>query len=186
MGVKTGFLGTKSTLISWQIVEVRDGEKRLVVAADKDAVKSVPAFDNEREITPEYENEIHPCYGLEGTQASEDRGRYGAHLGRSEGEHPGEVRPGMRMGDTETGEFRGHGNGQEGLRQAESDLEDELRVPRTEEELRADTREREAGAVNMRKRVRTDRERLEVTTRREEVTVDRLPVEADAAKAVDR
>lgn len=186
MGVKTGFLGTKYTLISWQIVEVRDGEKRLVVAADKDAVKSVPAFDDEREITPEYESEIHPCYGLEGTQASEDRGRYGAHLGRSEGEHPGEVRPGMRMGDTETGEFRGHGNGQEGLRQAESDLEDELRVPRTEEELRADTREREAGAVNMRKRVRTDRERLGVTTRREEVTVDRLPVEADAAKAVDR
>jgi stress response protein YsnF len=40
--------------------------------------------------------------------------------------------------------------------------------------------------VNMRKRVRTDRERLGVTTRREEVTVDRLPVEADAAKAVDR
>jgi stress response protein YsnF len=158
----------------------------LVVAADEDAVKSVPAFDDEREITPEYESEIHPCYGLEGTQASEDRGRYGAHLGCSEGEHPGEVRPGMRMGDTETGEFRGHGNGQEGLRQAESDLEDKLRVLRTEEELRADTREREAGAVNMRKRVRTDRERLGVTTRREEVTVDRLPVEADAAKAVDR
>ena len=119
MGVKTGFLGTKSTLITWQIVEVRDGEKRLVVAPDKDAVKSVPAFDDERELTPEDESEIHPCYGLEGTQASDDRGRYGAHLGRSEGEHPGEVRLGMRMGDTETGEFRGHGNGQEGLRQAE-------------------------------------------------------------------
>jgi hypothetical protein len=79
----------------------------LVVAADEDAVKSVPAFDDEREITPEYESEIHPCYGLEGTQASEDRGRYGAHLGCSEGEHPGEVRPGMRMGDTETGSFAG-------------------------------------------------------------------------------
>jgi hypothetical protein len=52
VGVKTGFLGTKSTLIPWRIVEVRDGEKRLVVAADKDAVKSVPAFDDEREITP--------------------------------------------------------------------------------------------------------------------------------------
>jgi hypothetical protein len=36
VGVKTGFLGTKSTLIPWQIVEVRDGEKRLVVAAELD------------------------------------------------------------------------------------------------------------------------------------------------------
>ena len=93
----------------------------------------------------------------------------------------------MRMGDTETEEFRRHGNDQEGLRQAESDLEneDELRVPRTEEELRVGTREREAGAGNMRKRVRTNREHLEVPTRREEVTVDRVPVEADAAKAED-
>ena len=44
VSVKTGFLGTKSTLIPWQIVEVRDGEQRLVVA-DKDAVKGGPAFE---------------------------------------------------------------------------------------------------------------------------------------------
>ena len=170
VSVKTGFLGTKSTLIPWQIVEVRDGEKRLVVAADKDAVKGAPAF-NDREITPEYENEVHSYYGLEGTRASEDRGLYKGHFGHSEGEHPGEVRPGTRMGDTETGEFRGRSNDQEDLRQAASALEneDELRVPRTEAELRAGTREREAGAVNMnmRKRVGTDRERLEAPTMRE-------------------
>ena len=63
VGVKTGFLGIKSTLIPWQIVEVREGVKRLVVAADKHAVKGVPAFDD-REITPEYEEEIHSYYGL--------------------------------------------------------------------------------------------------------------------------
>ena len=182
VSVKTGFLGTKSTLIPWQIVEVRDGEKRLVVAADKDAVKGAPAFDD-REITPEYENEVHSYYGLEGTRASEDRGLYGAHFGHSEGEHPGEVCPDIRMGDTETGEFREHSNNQEDLRQAASGVGDEVRVPRTEEELRATTREHGAGAVNMRKRVRTDRERLEVPTMREKVTVDRVPVEAEAAKA---
>jgi len=168
ISVKTGFLGTKSTLIPWQMVEVRDGEQRLVVAADKDAVKGAPAF-KDREITPEYENEVHSYCGLEGTPASEDRGLYGAHFGHSEGEHPGEVRPGTRMGDTETGDVRGRSNGQEDLRQAASDLEneDELRVPRTEAELRVGTREREAGALNMRKRVRTDREHLEVPTMRE-------------------
>ena len=60
---------------------------------------------------------------------------------------------GMSMGDTETGEFREHDRNQEGLSQPGSDLEDEdeLRVQRSEEELLAGTREREAGSVNVRK-----------------------------------
>ena len=61
--------------------------------------------------------------------------------------------------------------------------EDEVRVQRTEEELRAGTREREAGEVGVRKTVRTDRESVEVPTRREEVTVDRVPVEGETSEA---
>ncbi len=64
-----------------------------------------------------------------------------------------------------------------------TEREDELRVQRTEEELRAGTRERQAGEVGVRKRVRTDRERIEVPTRHEEVTVDRVPVEGEATEA---
>jgi uncharacterized protein (TIGR02271 family) len=64
-----------------------------------------------------------------------------------------------------------------------TEREDELRVQRTEEELRAGTREREAGEVGVRKSVRTDREQVEVPTRREEVTVDRVPVEGEATSA---
>ena len=63
-----------------------------------------------------------------------------------------------------------------------TEREDELRVQRTEEELRAGTREREAGEVGVRKTVRTDRERMEVPTRREEVTVDRVPVEGETSE----
>jgi uncharacterized protein (TIGR02271 family) len=63
-----------------------------------------------------------------------------------------------------------------------TEREDELRVQRTEEELRAGTREREAGEVSVRKTVRTDRERMEVPTRREEVTVDRVPVDGEASE----
>ena len=58
---------------------------------------------------------------------------------------------------------------------------DELRVQRTEEELRAGTREREAGEVGVRKTVRTDRESVEVPTRHEEVTVERVPVSEGTA-----
>jgi uncharacterized protein (TIGR02271 family) len=92
----------------------------------------------------------------------------------------------MREGDTESGEFRGHSEDDEGVAQTSgSDLEDEdeLRVQRTEEELAAGTREREAGLLKVRKRVRTDREHIEVPTRHEEVSVERVPVEGDASEA---
>ena len=59
---------------------------------------------------------------------------------------------------------------------AEGAGDDELRIQRTEEELRTGTREREAGAVNVRRRTRTDRERVRVPKKREEVTVERVPV----------
>jgi uncharacterized protein (TIGR02271 family) len=60
---------------------------------------------------------------------------------------------------------------------------DELRVQRTEEELAAGTREREAGEVGVRKTVRTDRESVEVPTRHEEVSVERVPLSGEASEA---
>jgi uncharacterized protein (TIGR02271 family) len=56
-------------------------------------------------------------------------------------------------------------------------------VQRSEEELLAGTREREAGSVKVRKRVRVDREQIEVPTRREEVSVERVPVSGEASEA---
>jgi uncharacterized protein (TIGR02271 family) len=61
----------------------------------------------------------------------------------------------------------------------------ELRVQRSEEELVAGTREREAGAFRVRKRVETDRERIAVPKRREEVRVDRVPVERREASGAE-
>ena len=106
-------------------------------------------------------------------------------VGTTDSESTGTVGPGMSMGDTETGEFREHDRNQEGLSQPGSDLEDEdeLRVQRSEEELLAGTRERVAGSVKVRKRVRTRRERVEVPTRREEVSVERVPASGDASEA---
>jgi uncharacterized protein (TIGR02271 family) len=186
-GVKMGFLGTRSTLIPAAIATTYGERGSIEISRHKSTVKDGPSFDDDREITPEYENKVRSYYGLESTQSSEDRGAYGAHYGDSDGEHPGEVAPGMRMGDTETGEFRGHGREQEGLNQTGSDLEDEdeLRVQRSEEELRVGTREREAGILNVRKRVRTDREQVRVPKRREEVTIERVPVEGREASEAE-
>jgi uncharacterized protein (TIGR02271 family) len=176
LGVKMGFLGTKSTLIPWEIASVNEEGHRIEVSVEKGKAKDGPTFDDDREITPEYENEVRSYYGLQGMQGSEQRGSYGEYYG----DEPGKVGPGIREGDTETGEFRGHSEDDEGVNQSgSSDLEDEdeLRVQRSEEELRAGTREREAGALNVRKRVRTDREQISVPTRHEEVSVERVPVE---------
>ena len=52
-------------------------------------------------------------------------------------------------------------------------------MQRSEEELRAGTREREAGQIRVNKQVRTDREQVRVPTRHEEVSVERVPVEEE-------
>ena len=61
--------------------------------------------------------------------------------------------------------------------------EEDLRVQRSEEELRAGVREREAGRVNARKSVRTEREVVRVPRRREEVDIERVPVVGEAREA---
>jgi uncharacterized protein (TIGR02271 family) len=181
ISVKMGLLGTRSTLIPWELVEVRDTESTLIVSADEAHVKDGPTFDDDQDITPEFEGEVYSYYGLQQSGSAEERGAYADYSSSD----PGAVGPGMREGDTETGEFRGHSEGDEGVAQTGSDLEDEdeLRVQRSEEELAAGTREREAGQLKVRKRVRTDRETIEVPTRHEEVTVERVPVEGEASEA---
>src|SRR5215208_5296144 len=148
IGVKMGFLGTSSTLIPWDAVSSTDDEGRVItVAIDKETAKNGPTFDDDREVTPEFEQQVYSYYSL--SRSSTARGAYEAY----------QVEP----------------------RASDVRAEDELRVQRVEEELAAGTREREAGVVSVRKRVRTDRERIEVPTRREEVTVERVPVSEGTA-----
>jgi uncharacterized protein (TIGR02271 family) len=185
LGVKMGFLGLEGTsLIPWELTRVHGEGHRIEVSVDKAQVKEGPSFNDDRDITPEYEERVYSHYGLQRAQTNGDRGGYGEYYG----DEPGHVGPGIREGDTETGEFRGHSEDDEGVNQSGSDDledEDELRVQRTEEELRAGTREREAGAINVRKRVRTDREQISVPTRHEEVSVERVPVEGREASEAE-
>jgi uncharacterized protein (TIGR02271 family) len=186
LGVKMGFLGTKSTLIPWEMVEVREADSSLIVSADDGHVNDGPTFDDDSEITPEFEEEVYSYYGLQQTSSgvsTEDRGTYAEYSSETTG--GGSAGPGMAMGDTESGEFREHPPSEEGVSGEGSDLDDrdELRVQRSEEELAAGTREVEAGAMKVRKRVRVDREQIEVPTKHEEVSVERVPVSGEATEA---
>jgi uncharacterized protein (TIGR02271 family) len=186
IGVKMGFLGTRSTLIPWEAVSATDDEGRAItVATDKETAKNGPTFDDDREITPEFEDEVYSYYDLSRSSSTDSSGSYGSYYSE-ESTEAGTVGAGMTMGDTETGEFREHSATDEGVDQSRGDDledEDELRVKRSEEELAAGTREREAGQLKVRKRVRTDRQRIEVPTRHEEVSVERVPVDGEATEA---
>jgi uncharacterized protein (TIGR02271 family) len=144
IGVKMGFFGLSSTLVPMDAVRVDESQQALYVQSEKDEVKNGPRFDDDNEITPEYERQVREYYGLGASSATEERGSYGAYDDRDS---------------------------------------DELRVQRSEEELKAGVREREAGQVNVRKRVKTERETVAVPKKREEVTVDRVPVDREAGEA---
>jgi uncharacterized protein (TIGR02271 family) len=159
LGVKMGFLGTRTTLIPLRIARVNDARQAIEVAADKETVKNGPTFDDDREITPEFENEVHSYYGLQRASTIEQSGTHGSYYAEQ---------------STQT---RGVAD------RTDVGYEDEVRVQRTEEELRVGTRERKAGSIRVRKRVRTDREHIEVPTRHEEVTVERMPVEGETSEA---
>jgi PRC-barrel domain protein len=75
IGVKMGFLGLKSTLIPMDIVRVNEGERTIEVSESKDHVKNAPSFDDDEDITPDYEDRIRSHFGLESPGSSE--GVYG-------------------------------------------------------------------------------------------------------------
>jgi stress response protein YsnF len=171
IGVKMGLLpkkpaliGSRSTLIPMEVVRVDEGHKRIEVSAEKNHVKEAPAFDDDWEITPSFEESVRHHYGLEPSKGAA-RGAYSAYY-EDEGEEYQRVE--KEPIDAERRDVE-HSPEQVGTREAEN----ELRVQRTEEELGAGTREREpTGGVRIRKRVRTDRERVSDPRRREEVDVE--------------
>lgn len=79
IGVKMGFLGMKTTLIPMEIARVNDRRQLIEVAADKDAIENAPTFDNDRDITPDYEGRVHQHFGLERPGSWNERGGYGGY-----------------------------------------------------------------------------------------------------------
>jgi hypothetical protein len=80
VGVKMGFLGRKSTLIPMDIVRVNEADKALEVSESKDHVKDAPSFDDDEDITLEYENRIRSHFGLESSTDTSRRRGFHAHI----------------------------------------------------------------------------------------------------------
>jgi uncharacterized protein (TIGR02271 family) len=85
IGVKMGFLGTHSTLIPFEMATVNDERKTIVLSTDKETAKNGPSFDDDREITSEFEIEVYSYYGLQQSGSTEERGTYSDYSGTTNG-----------------------------------------------------------------------------------------------------
>ena len=143
----------RSVLVPAEVVTVNDGLRRMVVSRPRSVVETGPSLGYEEEVTRELERRVRVHYGLE---ERPDTGLGTDYAGIMEPPEVESAVPAPALPGRE---------------------EDEVSIRRSEEELRVETREHEAGTMRVRKRVRTDRERIEVPKKRVEVTVERVPVE---------
>ena len=92
IGVKMGFLDTHSTLIPFEMATVVDERKTIVLSTDKETAKNGPSFNDDREITPEFENEVYSYYGLKRPSTIEQSGTYSAHSGEQSIQTTGRIK----------------------------------------------------------------------------------------------
>ena len=92
IGVKLGLLGRKSTLIPMDIVRVNETDRAIEVSDTKDHVKEAPSFDDDEDITGEYERRIREHFGLEAGEST------------SSGGYAGTAATGASTSDASTGE----------------------------------------------------------------------------------
>jgi len=187
VGVWTEPSGSRSLLIPAEVVTVEEALtlRRMVVSRPKSVVEAGPSLGRGEELTPDLEERVRRHYGLPTLPGAEGRGGYygayyrGATEPAEERGPSGAAVPGAPPIPSGAGDVGGGEHDRQGLAEPpilEGGEEEELRVRRSEEELKVETREREAGTVRVRKRVRTDRERIVVPKKRVEVTVERVPV----------
>ena len=168
VGVKTGPSGSGSPLIPLEAARVDEGRRAIgVTSLPKSRIEDGPSYSDGREITPDFEQQVRSYYGLEGARDPEENGT-------STDYHGAEDEPSSEFAERDAGERGG------GFQDA-----DELKVQRSEEEARVGSRGREAGAVKVRKSVRTEREQVRVPKRREEIDIERVPGDSREASEAE-
>jgi uncharacterized protein (TIGR02271 family) len=131
----------------------RDGKRVIVGRLASTELRTLPGYRRDAGVTRDYETLLRPYYDRSYTGAAASTGFYEADYYDDRG-------------------FYGR----------ESDR-DEERITLAEEELAVGKRERQAGAVEVEKRVETEHVRKTVPVMREEVTVERRPI--TDARSVD-
>jgi hypothetical protein len=92
IGVEMGYLGTHSTLIPFEMATVDEERKTIVLSTDKETLKNGPSFNDDHEITPEFENEVYSYYGLRRPSTIEHSGTYAAHCAEASTQRTGRIK----------------------------------------------------------------------------------------------
>jgi hypothetical protein len=71
---------------------VDEERKTIVLSTDKETAKSGPSFNDDREITPEFENEVYSYYGLQRPSTIEQSGTYAAHSAEQSTQTTGRIK----------------------------------------------------------------------------------------------
>ena len=92
IGVKMGFVDTHSTLIPFEMATFDEESKTIVLSTDIETAKNGPSFNDDREITPEFENEVYSYYGLKRPSTIEHSGTYAAHSAEQSTQTTGRIK----------------------------------------------------------------------------------------------
>jgi len=188
VGIRTGWFIGKTHVVPAQSVEVNDRDQRLRLPYSEDKVKEAPAYDAEDEMSKQMEGEVYQYYGLNpsGTGAGmtdSTTARTGSSSSMA-GSTSGMAGSASNM----TGAARSNADLSRGTARPETvgpgQRRDEATMQLSEEQLRVNKREVEAGGVRLRKVIRTQVVNQPVELRREEIVIERVP--ANQARAAGR
>ncbi|HEX5847963.1 MAG TPA: DUF2382 domain-containing protein [Rubrobacter sp.] len=166
VGVEPGTMKDRSVLVPGEVISINDGLRRMVVSRPITVVETAPSLGHDEQVTPDFERRVRLHYALPLANETVRPGQPGAPVAPAERSERAEA---VQTGDPDP------------LSRVTGREDDEVTVQRVEEELLVGRREREAGSMRIRKRVRTETEHLEVPRKRVEVTVERVPVDETTA-----
>ncbi len=154
-----------------------DKDDRVFVDAGATSVAGLPAYARGGAVTRDYENSLRQGFvtaaGTTAGTAADPGEITAAELDYYNHDH------------YSTNRFYGNrqrGDGDDAAPAGRAAGGDEQRMSVSEEELRVRTEQRQAGEVDVRKHVETERVRESVPVTREEVSIDRRPLAADAGR----
>jgi len=163
IGVRTGWFLGKTHVVPAQSVEVNEYAQRLRLPYTEEKVKNAPAYDAEVDMSESMEQEIYTYYGIQSRgsigSGALNTGSSARTAGYTSSSAAGRT-PMASEARSATGTNRGR---------------DEATMQLSEEQLRVEKREVEAGGVRLRKVIRTEIVNQPVELRREEVVIERVP-----------
>ena len=159
LGLKTGWLFGSNHVVPADNAQVDEATRTIQVPYTLALIKDAPSMDADSEISDEQEAEIYRYYGGTGRTASTTQTTATRSTGASLAETAGAAATGMMA---------------QGTTARDAKLGDDREITLSEEQVKVGKRTVDAGAVRLRKIVRTEIVNQPVEIRHEDVVVERI------------